>query len=620
MRLDSAAARPQPFSPATWCAVAALVVVLGGVALILMGCDKVIGLQTVVNMNPNYYVCECDCTAGFAIGASVGPTAGVQSVAVLSAPAGNSTIGFIQTGEQKTINGGPQPVTNGGVTQVWWQVSFSAGVDGWVLQDNLDVVSSPQLVSKDLSVCLPPVWNKDLPGFDHTPSPTEIDNDCKTDRIAPFFQQVTAPNLPPGSSCTCGVTTYPTRGDDTCSAPCLDPSGICVVAGLDPDPPAPDPVQVGLFAPITICNVDGSATIDVSGHTPITQPKVRGVVQIIGHPCPNDFCQVGISYVLKADDIEFDSGTIFASDPKFVDLSLSGASTPLAINLGPFFPPNDLGALPANSAFTTGTLRRSGSSTPIKASGRNTQELGVNVDWVNGTCKLDGPLGGQFGGDAADGTLDLQIDVHLPGVLVNQPPRPNAGANRTVECTSPQGAAVTLDASGSSDPDNNIAFYVWRRGSADGAQIGTPSPNPVVTTQQALGDTTYFVQVVDSLFSADSASVKVTVADTTAPVITCNAPATLTTSDAPVSFKATATDTCGPAPGVVISSFKCFEVKSDGRIVDKGASCQVRIQGSTITILDSGGVNDTVQWQASSTDAAGNVAQKTCQVLFGQKK
>jgi hypothetical protein len=41
-----------------------------------------------------------------------------------------------------------------------------------------------------------------------------------------------------------------------------------------------------------------------------------------------------MSYRLTGDDITFDSGSIFASDPKFVDLSLSGATVPDTIDMG----------------------------------------------------------------------------------------------------------------------------------------------------------------------------------------------------------------------------------------------------------------------------------------------
>src|SRR5262249_41670016 len=161
------------------------------------------------------------------------------------------------------------------------------------------------------------------------------------------------------------------------------------------------------------------------------------------------------------------------------------------------------------------------------------------------------------------------------------------------------GAAVTLDASGSTDADNNIAFYVWRHGSATGALLTAPSPNPVVQIAQALGEETYYLQVVDSRFAADDDSVRVRVVDTSAPTISCNAPATITPSDVPenpqrgtLSFKATATDVCTGVAQVTITGVTCTRPES----------CKVRIAGDMITILDSGGIGDTITWTVAAGD------------------
>jgi hypothetical protein len=316
-----------------------------------------------------------------------------------------------------------------------------------------------------------------------------------------------------------------------------------------------------------------------------------------------------MSYRLTGDDITFDSGTIFASDPKFVDLSLSGATEPDAINLGQLLPDFYLGEVPAGTAFSSGHVKRK-SSTYI-VDGRNTEGLALAMNWTNKACAIGGQLISQVEGDGDEGTLDAQVDVALDGVIVNQPPWPNTGPDQTVECTSPAGAGVTLDASGSTDADNNISFYVWRRGSATGSLLTAPSSNPVAQTSQALGEETYDLQVVDSRFAADNTSLTVSVVDTTAPTISCNAPATITPSDVPenpkrgtLSYKATATDVCSGVSQVKITGFMCT----------KPASCKVTFAGDTITILDSGGIGDTISWTVSAQDGTGKAGQKTCQV------
>jgi hypothetical protein len=289
---------------------------------------------------------------------------------------------------------------------------------------------------------------------------------------------------------------------------------------------------------------------------------------------------------------------------------MSGASEPGAVNLG--FVGFNLGGLPPGTALTSVEGRRSTEVNRTVALFKNTQSIAVAVNWENGTCRLSGPLGGADEGEANDGTLNVDVDVQLDGVIVNQPPRANAGANQTVECSSPQGSPVTLNASLSTDPDSNIAFFTWRRGSENGEPVAPPSFTPTVTTIQPPGETTYHLRVADKRFATDTSSVKVKVLDTTAPSISCNAPVAISKHEAPVAFKATAADSCGPAPAVVVESVDCFKVKKDGRVKDN-PSCKVAIQGDTLTINKTGGV-DVIQWSTRSADGAGNVGRKTCEI------
>jgi len=559
----------------------------------------------------NYYACECECTKGFSIGAHIQS----QDVNVRDAPAGN-LIDHAPAGALGTILDGPQQADLNGTSETWWKIHWDTGVqDGWSVQSLLSVVSSDTLVVKDLQVCLPPSLNVNLPGG-QAPTPPDITDDCSTSRVAPEFLATTGP-LPAGSQCACRATTFPTMWVAECDATCTDPSGVCLVSGSDPEQATPDPLAAGVFTPTSVCQVSGTATIVVAGHEPKKQPNARGLLQIQGKPCPaGQGCQVGMSYQLRADDIEFDSGTIFADDPKFVDLSVSGATQPNAIDLGVLLG-FDIGDVRSGTALTSASGRRSGSSDRVVALFRNTQSVALAVNWASKTCRLSGPLVGQIQGDQNEGTLDIHVDVALDGVLVNQPPVASAGRDQTVECTSPAGAQVTLNASGSTDADNNIAFYTWRRGSDTGALVGNPSAVPTRTTRQGLGQTRYFLRVVDDDFAADTASVNVNVLDTTAPAIDCHAPATITPPDAPVSFKATATDTCGAPPAVVIDNVQCFHVKPNGGLEDAWQSCRVTTQGDTITIRNTGGVNGIIRWVTRATDGAGNVGRRTCEVNVG---
>jgi hypothetical protein len=117
--------------------------------------------------------------------------------------------------------------------------------------------------------------------------------------------------------------------------------------------------------------------------------------------------------------------------------------------------------------------------------------------------------------------------------------------------------------------------------------------------------------------------VLVGVADTTAPSVACNVPETISPRDGldedepakqPVTFTATATDTCDPAASAAIVGFDCFRDQG-GKRIDKTGSCSVAIAGSTITILNSGGVGTRIEWTVQGTDASGNVQHQVCGVL-----
>ena len=110
----------------------------------------------------------------------------------------------------------------------------------------------------------------------------------------------------------------------------------------------------------------------------------------------------------------------------------------------------------------------------------------------------------------------------------------------------------------------------------------------------------------------------VSVVDTTAPGISCNAPSTIFPNDEPISFKATAGDSCSAVGAVTISNVECFEVKSNGRLVDKTSLCRIQLNGDTLTILNSGGVNTVIRWAASVKDAANNERSETCEVLVAR--
>ena len=130
------------------------------------------------------------------------------------------------------------------------------------------------------------------------------------------------------------------------------------------------------------------------------------------------------------------------------------------------------------------------------------------------------------------------------GVALNGPPIADAGEDQTVECTSSLGTSVTLDGTGSYDPDGDTLSYLWT--GVFGTEIG-PTPNVTVP----LGANSVTLSVDDGNGATDTDSVEVTVVDTTAPTVDAGPNVTLeaTSPDgAPfdVSTQVTASDTCGP--------------------------------------------------------------------------
>jgi len=96
-------------------------------------------------------------------------------------------------------------------------------------------------------------------------------------------------------------------------------------------------------------------------------------------------------------------------------------------------------------------------------------------------------------------------------VVQNLPPIANAGSDQIVEQTSQQGALVTLNGTGSSDPNNDTLTYNWKwtNGSATGV-----SPTALFPP----GNTTATLTVSDGLLNATD-TVLITVRDRTPPFV-----------------------------------------------------------------------------------------------------
>jgi len=121
-------------------------------------------------------------------------------------------------------------------------------------------------------------------------------------------------------------------------------------------------------------------------------------------------------------------------------------------------------------------------------------------------------------------------------------------------------------------------------------------------------------EATDSCGNTTSCEQVITLVDTTPPVIDCAAPATISPPDAPISFMATAADNCDGDPSVEIMSSDCYMLTNKGKLIDKTDSCVVEVNGDTITIMDSGGIDDHITWTVRSVDNCGNASETVCEV------
>jgi len=181
--------------------------------------------------------------------------------------------------------------------------------------------------------------------------------------------------------------------------------------------------------------------------------------------------------------------------------------------------------------------------------------------------------------DCAAVTKQGEEDLAINGAPCG-PPVADAGMDITAECGSPAGATITLDGSGSSDPNStpgtndDIVLFEWFE------DFGGPAETALGTGETlslglALGGHEITLRVTDSFDVSDVDTVMVDVVDTTPPVLS----GTLSPTElwppnhrmVDVTASMTATDICGQ-PTILLSSISSNEPddavgNGDGRTV-----------------------------------------------------
>jgi len=153
------------------------------------------------------------------------------------------------------------------------------------------------------------------------------------------------------------------------------------------------------------------------------------------------------------------------------------------------------------------------------------------------TCGTDGRCNGSF----------YDAFITKLALAPNSPPMANAGSNQTVEATSSAGANVTLDGSGSSDLDHDTLTYTWT-----GPFGTTTGVNPVVV--MPLGTNTVNLTVDDGHSNTATASVMITVQDTTPPSTMITSHPNSVTNNNSASFAFSGNDLVTPSASL---TFQC---------------------------------------------------------------
>ncbi|HSC40085.1 MAG TPA: Ig-like domain-containing protein, partial [Chitinophagaceae bacterium] len=100
------------------------------------------------------------------------------------------------------------------------------------------------------------------------------------------------------------------------------------------------------------------------------------------------------------------------------------------------------------------------------------------------TAGYTGPDAFQYRMRDAVGHTSDPVNVTINVISPNRPPVADAGSDQNVDCDGSGGATVTLDGSGSSDPDNDALTYTWRE---NGSIIAGPTTEAQVKVFLSLG-------------------------------------------------------------------------------------------------------------------------------------
>ena len=115
----------------------------------------------------------------------------------------------------------------------------------------------------------------------------------------------------------------------------------------------------------------------------------------------------------------------------------------------------------------------------------------------------------------ANGNYSDPVTVTITVIEINEPPVASA-TNPTVECSSPTGTMVTLDGSGSTDPERGTLTYTWY---VNNNIIVGPSSSSTANVNFTSGTHQVTLKVEDECGASSETNITVTVQDTEPPVV-----------------------------------------------------------------------------------------------------
>lgn len=288
---------------------------------------------------------------------------------------------------------------------------------------------------------------------------------------------------------------------ECCSENCDPNSNRCVVNSADqmmlssPAKSSAPGLLSGLLLPKSEGRLTESARVGIEIDDDVFSVPVTGRFTLGGHSCPGYSCSLNIEFHIYAlssfstHGIEFENFRVsaFTRTPILIDETGAGVIAP-----------GEMEATVAGLVEGRFGGRAALSVAPIF----------VNINWEENFIEF------VDGFEVVPGVI---VRIDLQGEIQNQPPMAQVDdREKVVECTSPDGTEVALDASSSWDADDNIVSTTWYEGKPF---IGDLFSREAVTSQTApFGTTRYFVKVQDAFGQMGFNSTQVTVEDTTPPV------------------------------------------------------------------------------------------------------